>query len=434
MPTFTKIALTLLTLLAMPRPTMAGDTEGFRFLNIPVRGIIGIDITREGGRQAIDLARNQQVDGIVLTIDAEIGDLDAGTAIAELVRTAGKDLRTVAVLRQAGGPALPIIYACRDWLVLSGDDQTPVDRVVVATRPAWPGDGEALRREMETLHKACLSAMVDVLPDGPTGPARTVFAKSLMQPGYDLLTWSAATPVQMIKADAPTPQGGTRIPVATRGPGIDVSGLEQARLAVRVNNTLESLASGLAVPRVVSEGDPGRLLVANDAEEAFRRRQAIGSLIDDAFATIDGMDSLSSAFPWTLERAKLADPTADWRRHRYPMQAGEDGWVFTKTGRSEWKRAVDNAARRWRGVVAIADELTKLTERGHTLKAQLAETSGTLLDGDRLDAARDVFNTLFERQLKRTGHMLSYVEKGCQRIAEIEALSETPPTVPFSDR
>ena len=67
-----------------------------------------------------------------------------------------------------------------------------------------------LENELETILKACFEAMIDVIPDGPVGPARITLSKALTQPGFDLLTWSAATPAQLIKAEAPTPQGGTR--------------------------------------------------------------------------------------------------------------------------------------------------------------------------------------------------------------------------------
>ncbi|MCH2161844.1 MAG: hypothetical protein MK085_08220 [Phycisphaerales bacterium] len=431
MTTLTRIALSLFALLLASPPAVAEDEDAFRFLSIPIRGIVGIDVTPEGVRQAIALAKSEELDGIVLQFDSDTGQLEVGKAIAGMVQAAGKDLRTVAILRQAGGPALPIVFACQDWLVLNGDDQTPADRVVVASRPAWPGDEQALARELETLHTACLSAMIDAVPDVPALQSRTVFARSLMQPGFDLLIWSTTPPVQVIHADAPTPQGGTRISVAANGPGIDLEGLEKVRLATRVDNTLESLANALAVSRVVSEGDPGQLLVNNDADEQYRKRQVIGTLIDNAFATIDGIDSLSSAFPWTLQRAIIADPGIRGRSLRYPMEAGENGWVLTETGRKEWKRAADNAARRWRGVIAIADELTKLIERGRNLQDQLDKAESTVMDEKRLHSARELFKVLFDEQLKKTAAMLPYAEQGRKQVADMEAMADTPPTIPF---
>ena len=147
MPTFTKIALTLATLLAINLPAGAQDAAPFRFLSIPIRGNIGIDVTSPGVQQAIDLAKNEKMDGIVLTFDAEIGDLDVGRAIAKQISAAGDDLRTIAILRQSGGPALPIIFACRDWLVLNS--QNPDD---ISSRVMVAGLGESRPTDTNRTH------------------------------------------------------------------------------------------------------------------------------------------------------------------------------------------------------------------------------------------------------------------------------------------
>ena len=119
----------LLVLLVAPIDSILGTTptagadDGFRFLGIPIVGTIGADQTAEGLETSIALARAQGLDGLLLEIDARTGDLDDGVAIAGVIAAAADDLRTIAVIRRAGGPALPIAFACEDWIVLRAASQ-----------------------------------------------------------------------------------------------------------------------------------------------------------------------------------------------------------------------------------------------------------------------------------------------------------------------
>ena len=156
------------------------------------------------------------------------------------------------------------------------------------------------------------------------------------------------------------------------------NGLVQAGLATLVAEGLAPLAKALGVEKVESQGETGLMLVGSIAEEQFKDRKRLGSVIDSIFSTVDGIDSLSSAVPWTLERAKLSDPASSTMLWRYPMQFKDGSWAFTSQAVEQWRLATNDSIRRWTGVETLSKEISALFQRFQTLHAQLKQkTAGT---------------------------------------------------------
>ena len=94
----------------------------FRFLLIPVKGLVGVNVTSGGVDEAINLAKSQGWEGVIFELDATMGLLDEGLAIAGRIRQAAADLRTIALVRRVGGAGIPILFACEEWLVFDKID------------------------------------------------------------------------------------------------------------------------------------------------------------------------------------------------------------------------------------------------------------------------------------------------------------------------
>jgi hypothetical protein len=244
----------------------------------------------------------------------------------------------------------------------------------------------------------------------------------LTTPGTDLeFVAQPRSTLSAVPQSSPVASSTTRINIAANGPGITGSALESTGLALLINEGLQPLRVALGVDGLEAQGDSGLVLVGDAAQEQFAQRARLGTIIDNAFAAIDGIDTLSSAMPWTYARAKLANPTATWRRWRYPMVYNDQGWVFSSDGNDQWIRAVNNAVRRWSGVVEISEEVGKLVTRGEEMLALMKESEVDPLDHARWQAAVG----LLEAQLPtRRAKARGLAEKADEARTVIASLEE----------
>ena len=397
-----------------------------------MKGTIGIDVTAEGVTQAIALAISQGYDGITVEIDSVTGEVDAGSDIAGLLREAGNHAQTIAIIRRAGGPALPIAFACKEWLVIDRVGDEGPDRTVLMAAPSWSPQPDGVFAQLSAIGNMC--TRISPAKEGLEGRARETLIYALTNPGMDLLFHTnkgklssiCAAPIQRTDDD-----GGTRILMASRGPGIDANGLVQAGLATLVAEGLAPLAKALGVEKVESQGETGLMLVGSIAEEQFKDRKRLGSVIDSIFSTVDGIDSLSSAVPWTLERAKLSDPASSTMLWRYPMQFKDGSWAFTSQAVEQWRLATNDSIRRWTGVETLSKEISALFQRFQTLHAQLKQKTAGPLDRPRLAAALRITDAYVSSLKELSEKFAPLAADARRRITELENALDSPPTIPI---
>lgn len=412
------------------QPATASE-EPFTFLNIPIRGTIGIDVTLDGVKQAIALAISEDYDSITLEFDAMSGDLDDGMAIAGLFREAGKHLRTIAIVRQAGGSALPIAFACKEWVVLEETSQGGADRTALQILPTWSPDPKSVKAELTALANGCVQ--ISPVTEQTVARARSVLMYSMTNPGMDLMVKTmddGTRTINAIPASAEEEEGGQRILIASKGPGIDAKGLAAAGLAKLIPEGLQPLRRALGVEELKAQGDSGVVLVGTAAEDQFKKRKITGSLINSAFTAVDGIDSLSSGMPWTLERAKISDPMAKWRLWRYQLQIQNDKWVLSESGNRAWRNAVNFSIQKWMGVETISKELSALLKRVELLHAQLKKEKADPLDRVRLESAIKILEAYMPSLKEVVGKFAPLAEEARRTITKLENSLENPPTIP----
>ena len=437
---FARILLALTISIATTTATRAEDP--LRFLTVPIMGTVGADSTLEGVRSALELATrgNLEIDALLVEIDALDGNIAAGRRIAEAIQGLPSNLRTIAVVRNAGGAALPVLNACGTWIVLDSTP-TPVDdgeggratrrvgpdRVVLQTLAPLALGSEEMKANLDTLRRA----MVDSTPaslDDPTVEARRALARSLCDPTLDLQLGSPLRAVPALRQqDGGDASGRIRIRTSRQGPGITALQLQQTGLCLIAEEGLDPLAAALKVEAVESLGDPGVLLVIDAANERYSERGRINTRIDSMIGALDSADSLVSAMPWTLARARLSLPTSERLRGNFPMRHVDGRWIIAPEFRSAWLAACQDSIRRWSGIIEIETALASTLERAATLRRELGTQSPGINEDDRYSAALAVFDGRMKGLRRVSETWTPQIEEARRAISRIEAWQESPP-------
>jgi len=110
--------------------------EGPGYCVVPIRGELGMAVTPEALRDAIDLAKQAGATFVVLAFDSDGGDEAAAEDLAKLVRDHdAPGFRVVALVKRATGSAAIVAVACRD-IYLLGDARLAADVPAGKTAPS----------------------------------------------------------------------------------------------------------------------------------------------------------------------------------------------------------------------------------------------------------------------------------------------------------
>ena len=419
----------------------ASSSEPFRFLLIPVTGMVGVNVTSDGIDEAIELARSQGWEGVIFEIDATMGLLDDGLAIARLIRQASADLRTIALIRRVGGAGIPILFACEEWLVFDeiqieeeGDFGAVVtsvagsDRAVIQTLPTWGGTADSVSAELNALRTATRRSMPGSTSTA-TRDARAALLDALVNPALDLRLGTDAT-----LSTTPRLRGASEdslaIIIATGdlGPGINAVNLEKTKLAKTVAVGLDPLRIALSVESVEPQGDSGVMLIRANAESLGNRRGVLRNRVDSLFSAIDAIDSLAASLPWSTERAKLVDPTSPRLRDRFPMIHVDDRWTLSPNGIKAWNAACDRGIRRWNGIGITLRELNGLQARVAALLQEIREFVPIPEDMDRHAAAIRIADPMLNSITTLAPAWEAARVTVIAEVARLEKLKSDPPT------
>jgi hypothetical protein len=259
---------------------------------------------------------------------------------------------------------------------------------------------------------------------------REALIEAMSTPGSDILFDGKS--ISSVPASKTNETKGTenRITISSFGPGISASGLAQLKLAPSITEDLPALATFLEVGEVEPQGDSGLVLVGDAADVQFSKRARLGSLIDSVFGILDGIDSLSASFSWTLKRARLAEPTALPRLWRYAMVINEnDEWILSDKGSEQWREGILNAVRLWMGVEVTVNELTALFARLDVLQDELNACTAGRLDAERLEAARNLIKEIVPSKkayFKTISHLNTEARNTIERL---ESMIENLPSI-----
>ena len=411
----------------------------FRFLLIPVTGMVGVNVTSEGIEEAIKLATSQSWEGVIFEIDATMGLLDDGLAIARQVRQASADLRTIALIRRVGGAGIPILFACEEWLVFDeieieeeGDYGAVItsvvgaDRPVIQTLPTWGGTADSVAAELNALRAATRRSMPKSIST-TTRDARAALLDALVNPMLDL---RRETDGRLTTTPRKRGEGASAKEIRTSdlGPGINAVELEATMLSKTVTIGLDPLRLALGVESIEPQGDSGVMLIGANAEALGNRRGVLGNRIDGLFSAIDGINSLATSLPWSIERARLVDPQSARLRDRFPMIHADGQWTFSSNALKAWTAACDRGIRRWNGVGITFRELNDLQKRAEALLQELRAFTPIPEDIDRHAAAIRVAQPLVASIKTSVPAWETTRANAMAEVARLEKLKSNPPT------
>lgn len=437
---FARVLMNLVTIAAASGHVLAEDP--LRYLIIPVIGTVGADCTRDGVDSALALAATdgQDADAVLIEIDAIDGRLSDGSAIAASIREASSRFRTIAIVRNAGGAALPILWACDTWIVLDsittsvddGEGGTKSmtigpDRRVLRTLPPLATSVETLDTELIMLRRAMDASMPPSLPE-EIANGRKALARALCDRRLDLRLRPTPAAIPALRSNQGDDGGSNdRVRTSRQGPGIDATQLAKAKLCRIISEGMEPLAEAMGAQTIESLGDPGVLLVVDAADERFTRRGRVNSRIDSMIGSLDTADTLVSAMPWTVERARISDPASPRLLGNFPIEFRDGTWRIAPDFRRPWLAACDDSIRRWSGVVEIHEMLVQVLRRGVDLRTEIDSLVVGAPEMERHTAAIGVF----DRRMKRLGSVPdgweSLVEEARRAISRLETWRESPP-------
>lgn len=430
------------TLSDNPRSTATAET--FRFLLLPIRGTIGVDVTAAGIETCLALAKNEGWDGVLLEFDSTLGRLDDGLAIATAIRLAADDLRTIALIRTAGGAAILPLFACEEWLVLDEieiqerDDRGIVvmrplgsDRPAIRTLPTWGGDAESVRAELNALRAAGRRSMPPTISED-SRDGRAALLDALVFPWQLGIRVSSDGDVRtdlLESLDGPTAEATSVIRTGEQGPGIRAGQLAATDLATGLSVGLEPLRIALGVEAVEPQADTGVVLIGSDADDRFARRGGLSRQADMIFTVVDAIGSLTASLPWTVERAGLSAPDRPDKRDRYPMSLGKDGWRLSDAGLENWTVACDQCIRRWKGVANTTRELIALEERGRAALAAFEAMTPLPEDVARHASAIRVARSTLVPLSGFLPEWRRLAAAANENIERVEAMKSSPPRI-----
>ena len=431
--------LVLIILLSLVPPALADD-ESVELLQIPVVGTIGADVTAEGVRQALMLAQDRAWNGVMIEIDAIGGAPDAGAGIASLIRDT--DLETIAIIRNVGGAAVPILFACDRWVVLEetsievpderGGMRTEVldrDRPAIRALPAVTDDLPTLRRELERL----ANLTVDALPaslDPERRSVRLALAKTMFDPSLDLGLEPDPTAIAALDRESDQTSGTRRIRTSRQGPGITGRQLSTAGFAPLIPEGIETLASALGYETIKPMGDSGLLLVVDAADLDFKARGRLNSLVDSMIGALDSAASLVSAMPWSHARAKLSMPDETRLRQSFPMVLSDGKWsIAAGEPARRWRVACEDSLRRWSAVLEIDLSVRNLIARSREVQNEIEGLQVGPADRDRLAAAGACWAGSLESLRLGTEDWESLTSEASEAISSLRIWIDTPPVL-----
>lgn len=409
-------------------------------LVIPIKGTIGADITTDGLSETLSLIGQRRIDTVLVDLDARDGELEVGTRLAELIAELPGSIRVVGLLQRIGGPALPIAWACDEWLVQDSvpiriaDDRggfTPgsvgADRVVFQTLPPLTDSPEVMQASLERLRDACLGIQSR---NDASGAARAAIITSMTRPGTTVRRESGTDVLGMVPYDA---DDDAAIDVTGHGPGLRGEDLVTLGVARIAKGDASKVLAMLERADADSLGDTGALLIDSAADDRLARRGRLGSQIDSMFSALDGVASLLAGAPWSIDRARLSNPESPRLATHFPMRWASDGWVLDEVGLRAWNAACRDSIRRWAGVVELVETVEVLLGRATDLRDEISELVPEPPDRARWTAAVATASSLLNDYRSTWVSVSDVLSEARSEIVRLEALlARTSP--PTSDR
>jgi len=360
--------------------------EDNRYLEIPMKGKFGIDITAAGVEAALKEADSLRIRHVVFTLNSRGGSHWAAHDIYNVLRQHDRAFRYYAMVREATGVALSVVVWCDEVFICPGG-RVGGDNLVIEAEQ-YPG----IDRSVVLLNLA-LSAGEDAKRHGRSAS----LVRAMMDPAEPAIAWKDSE--GKVRISSGTPTGIPRDRMVLEHPSGKVLTLTDRQaidlgFARPYDGTLDGLGKELGLSGWVSGGDAGvrALTLVKEAErmksaaqnadrqpflvDQNRRRRLAAKVAIERF--------LSLAHEWSPKLGTYStykETGGDWDGYWNSSQV--DTGRLTVESRREWRDRTDVTVSALSKAQAGAAEMKLLEKEAQELGQPLIYPEG------KLDAIRE---------------------------------------------
>lgn len=330
----------------------AFEPANTRYVEIPITGDIGIEVTPAGFSQAIQRATREARAGVlVLVIDSHGGlDIDA-VQMADMLSEVKDRFHVIAAVHRAIGPAMALVLASDDLVVL----EPSIPGIRLQYRPAL---GSGVTADQENYERII-----------GLGPVARVMVQAMFNPELPVYVWRDSNETRQASTTKPE-----RITDATEiRPGAMADGLSSDELATlgigHQSETVADIGKSIGYPRWNRAANLGVIMQAaadshsNTVTEIQKRLNSAMSKTGQALALNASLINLEST-------AREADPRRQPYRYRRAWgnrsgwQGGfgfsGSGWGYSSPTTRAWRTNSDRAIVEWEHVISNIDQIFEL--------------------------------------------------------------------------
>jgi hypothetical protein len=317
-----------------------------RYLEVPLTGGVGEEITAPGVRAAITHAKSRRATHIIFVIDTPGGRVDDANAIARILDEHRGDLKYIVVVKQCLSAGV--------WIMSRADEifftpQSTAGAAVAFKRSANTGSAEVDAKFNSALAASLAAAASE------RGQSPAVYRAMMIM---DACLFAVTDAQGNLSLTDTRPQAGTfreidsalSVLSLTAGLAAEIGFAQTLPSAdIRSIAQIHGWDMQAVAPAATAQVQQGARMVKQRVEERERAEEA-------ASAAAKRAAELLALVQPAVAKAGAADPA----RHRYYVR--ETG-VFTPESQKDWRRRTDEAVARWNDVINLTGEINKETAR-----------------------------------------------------------------------
>jgi len=320
-----------------PAPTRDGATY---YLEVPIRGVFGHDVLPRAIEDSLEFAVRRKIEHVVFVIDSPGGDVWAADAIAELLERFSDHVTCYAVVERAVSAAIWVAFSCERIYVTPS---SAMGAAVVFDRDETTGDA-AVDGKITSAYAAILGGIAE-----RHGRSASI-ARAMVDPLAELYSYLDEHGERHF-APAP-PDEGEFETIDSALNVLTLTGDEMLRLGIADGRAHSSFDIGERI------GLPGWKEPIAFGSATAQRYTVLARKAREAIA--DSERSISDA----IRRAEQRHP----EKGSYGFNSRGE---FTKFGKEQWLRRVDECASLWDEVISASNRLGRALTAAQEIGLQL---------------------------------------------------------------
>jgi len=294
------------------------------YLEIPVTGTIGTEVTPAGITRCLNYAAGQRIGHVVFVINSQGGDLDAARAIRDVLQYQLKRLTYHCIVRNAGGEALIFPIFCKTVLLAPNARLGGAELTVDA--------GKLPSGQTVDILRAQAARRAGEFMESQGFPGDVV--RAMIDPTHDLSGWTEEGKKINLAGSLPrdVPKDRVVFSDADARAVLALSGKQAA--AIRFGRLYSGDASGigklLGLAKWTSAGDYGvKAMKEAVAREAQRKQAKTAEFEDSVQRTIQRRETVKAYIDANMKDADKYDPTKKGNYQRRRSYDWDDHQIIT---------------------------------------------------------------------------------------------------------